>query len=95
MLPQLETITLDCAVDCFDHILFHLLDELLKPEVWNLDIFGMSETRMRACGLLCKIFLHYLPRLMRSRELARVWSKILQYIYFYTDAGGEEFLVLF
>ncbi|KAJ3227008.1 GDP/GTP exchange factor for ARF [Clydaea vesicula] len=72
LLPELERTTLDCSVDCFDNVLFPLLDELLKDEVCRLDPFGMDETRMRGCGLLCKIFLHYLSRLQGNKEeLAR------------------------
>ena len=42
----------------FDVVLFPLLDQLLKPDICKgFDSIGMDEIRMRASGLLCKIFL--------------------------------------
>jgi len=53
--------------DLFNSILFPTLNELLKPEVFQRDPSNesgsMQETRIRACNLLCKVFLHYLNRL--------------------------------
>ncbi|UZJ57201.1 hypothetical protein CBS101457_006521 [Exobasidium rhododendri] len=53
--------------DLFNSILFPTLNELLKPEVFQRDPSNesgsMQETRIRACNLLCKVFLHYLTRL--------------------------------
>lgn len=53
--------------DLFHSILFPTLNELLKPEVFQKDPStesgSMQETRIRACNLLCKVFLHYLNRL--------------------------------
>ena len=53
--------------DLFHSVLFPTLHELLKPEVFQRDPSNesgsMQETRIRACNLLCKVFLHYLTRL--------------------------------
>lgn len=84
---------LDCWVDSFENVLFPLLDELLKPEVFRLDAAGMDETRMRAAGLLSKIFLQYLNRLARWMELPHLWEKILQYMIKYMQSGSGDFLV--
>ncbi len=84
---------MDCWVDSFENVLFPLLDELLKPEVFRLDAQGMDETRMRAAGLLSKIFLQYLHRLARWMELPHLWQKILQYMVKYMQSGTGEFLV--
>ncbi|KAI9005729.1 hypothetical protein DFJ74DRAFT_691912 [Hyaloraphidium curvatum] len=93
--PELEQASgdkLDCWVDSFENVLFPLLDELLKPEVFRLDAAGMDETRMRAAGLLSKIFLQYLNRLSRWMELPHLWERILQYMVKYMQSGTGEYL---
>ena len=47
----------------FTEVLFPLILRLLKPEVYQIDPAGMSETRVQAATLLCKIFLRYLDLL--------------------------------
>jgi brefeldin A-resistance guanine nucleotide exchange factor 1 len=44
----------------FSEVLCPLVTQLLKPEVYQSDPLGMSETRVRAADLLSKVFLHYL-----------------------------------
>ncbi|KAL1798571.1 hypothetical protein ACET3X_002608 [Alternaria dauci] len=44
----------------FSEVLIPLITQLLKPEVYQSDPLGMSETRVRAATLLSKVFLHYL-----------------------------------
>ncbi|OUM69181.1 hypothetical protein PIROE2DRAFT_2875 [Piromyces sp. E2] len=78
--------------DCFDNVLFPLLEELLKKEVYNLDPSGMDETMARASDLMCKIFLHYFSKI-NAKELERIWSDILQYLCRYLVAAKSEFLV--
>ncbi|ORX61066.1 Sec7-domain-containing protein [Piromyces finnis] len=77
--------------DCFDNVLFPLLEELLKKEVYNLDPSGMDETMARASDLMCKIFLHYFSKI-NAKELERIWSDILQYLCRYLLAAKSEFL---
>lgn len=43
----------------FTDVLFPLLTQLLKPEVWHSDPAGMGETRLQAAVLCCKAFLRY------------------------------------
>lgn len=93
LLPELAATTLDCATDCFDNVIFPLLDELLKPEVCRLDSIGMEETRMRATGLLSKTFLHYFPSLFKKRDFLRLWGRILNYINRYMKVAESEYLV--
>ncbi|RMD42675.1 hypothetical protein DV735_g2423, partial [Chaetothyriales sp. CBS 134920] len=47
----------------FTEVLFPLVLRLLKPEVYQSDVVGMSETRIQAATLLCKIYLRYLDLL--------------------------------
>jgi len=77
--------------DCFDNVLFPLLEELLKKEVYNLDPSGMDETMARASALMCKIFLHYFSKI-NAKELERIWSDILQYLCRYLVAAKSEYL---
>lgn len=65
----------------FTRVLFPVLNELLKPEVFRRDPNGpngMQETRMRCCALLSKAFLHYLAQLSDESEFKK------------EDANGEE-----
>ena len=50
----------------FDRVLFPVLDELLKPQVYERDPGAMAETRLRAATLLCKVFLQYVVRLVEK-----------------------------
>ncbi|KAF2273587.1 Sec7-domain-containing protein [Westerdykella ornata] len=64
-------------VAIFTEVLFPLITELLKPEVYQSDPMGMSETRVRAATLLSKVFLHYLVMLSESEDLLDLWLKII------------------
>ncbi|KXS16367.1 Sec7-domain-containing protein [Gonapodya prolifera JEL478] len=81
------------SIDCFENVIFPLLDELLKLEVFRMDPAGMDETRMRAVGLLSKVFLQSLPQLSRWSEFQHLWTRILEYILMFLDgAGHTEYL---
>lgn len=56
----------------FDRVLFPVLDELLKPQVYE----GMAEARTRTATLLCKVFLQYVVRL-KSAEVGGLFVKVL------------------
>ncbi|KAI9759743.1 MAG: hypothetical protein M4579_002128 [Chaenotheca gracillima] len=61
----------------FGEVLFPLILRLMKPEVYQSDPVGMSETRVQAATLLCKIFLHYLVLLSEWDGMLDLWLKIL------------------
>ncbi|OCL13855.1 Sec7-domain-containing protein [Glonium stellatum] len=61
----------------FGEVLFPLITQLLKPEVYQSDPVGMSETRVRASTLLCKVFLHYLVMLSEWEGMLDLWLKII------------------
>ncbi|KAF1943055.1 Sec7-domain-containing protein [Clathrospora elynae] len=61
----------------FSEVLVPLITQLLKPEVYQSDPLGMSETRVRAATLLSKVFLHYLVLLSGTDELLDLWLKII------------------
>ncbi|OCF31102.1 Sec7 domain-containing protein [Kwoniella heveanensis BCC8398] len=64
--PQLLSGDESTLPTIFDRVLFPVLEELLKPQVYERDPRGMSETRLKAATLLCKIFLQYVVRLVES-----------------------------
>ncbi|GBB94028.1 hypothetical protein RclHR1_02280001 [Rhizophagus clarus] len=77
----------------FDVVLFPLLDQLLKPDICKgFDSIGMDEIRMRASGLLCKIFLHYLNRLIEWGGLISLWCQILDVMERYMTTGDNDSL---
>ena len=61
----------------FGEVLFPLISRLLRPEVYQTDPVGMSETRVQASRLLCNIFLHYLVLLSEWDGMLDLWLKIL------------------
>jgi len=61
----------------FEEVLFPLIQRLLKPEVWQQDPVGMSETRVQAATLLCKVFLSYLVLLSEWDGMLELWCRIL------------------
>ena len=64
--------------EIFNRVIFPLLDELLKPQVYQRDPQGMSETRLRASALLCKAFMHFEVRENSSKADIRIlWIQIL------------------
>ncbi|KAJ3033358.1 GDP/GTP exchange factor for ARF [Rhizophlyctis rosea] len=94
--PELESTSSspETWADVFENVLFPLLDELLKTDVGNLDPSGMDETRMRASALLCKIFLQYLPRLVKGgpQVVVPVWGRVLEYVRRYLGTGGTDYV---
>ncbi|KAJ6606553.1 hypothetical protein DFH09DRAFT_1242048 [Mycena vulgaris] len=64
--------------EIFNRVIFPLLDELLKPQVFNRDPRGMPETRLRASALLCKAFMHFEVRDSQAKADIRIlWIQIL------------------
>jgi brefeldin A-resistance guanine nucleotide exchange factor 1 len=77
----------------FDEVLFPLIFRLLKPEVYSTDPIGMSETRVQAATLLCRIFLHYLPLLSLWEGMLELWLKILDIMDRLMNSGQGDSLV--
>lgn len=75
--PDLASETHSEWTAIFSEVLFPLINQLLKPEVYSADAQGMSETRVQAAQLLCKIFLHYLTLLSEWNGVLELWSRIL------------------
>jgi len=68
----------DQVDEIFNRVVFPLLDELLKPQVFLRDPRGMSETRLRASALLCKAFMHFEVRDNRPQvDIRLLWIQVL------------------
>ncbi|KAF1347875.1 hypothetical protein BDV97DRAFT_298439 [Delphinella strobiligena] len=76
----------------FSQVLFPLIHQLLKPEVYQTDPKGMSETRVEAAQLLCKIFLHYLVLLSEWEGMHDLWMDILDIMDRLMNSGQGDTL---
>lgn len=79
----------------FSGVLFPLIHQLLKPEVYQTDPIGMSETRVQSAQLLCKIFLHYLVLLSEWEGMHDLWLEILDIMDRLMNSGQGDTLVSF
>lgn len=77
----------------FGEVLFPLILRLLKPEVFSSDRDGMSETRVQAASLLCKVFLQYLVLLSEWEGMLDLWLKIIDILDRLMNSGQGDSLV--
>lgn len=77
----------------FGEVLFPLIHRLLKPEVFSSDKDGMSETRVQAASLLCKVFLQYLVLLSEWDGMLDLWLKIIDILDRLMNSGQGDSLV--
>lgn len=83
----------DAWTAIFDEVLFPLITRLLKPEVYSTDPVGMSETRVQAATLLCRIFLHHLVQLTKWDGMLDLWLRILDIMDRLMNSGQGDSLV--
>ncbi|KAF9869222.1 Sec7 domain-containing protein [Colletotrichum karsti] len=76
----------------FGEVLFPLIHKLLKPEVFSSDPVGMSEMRVQAASLLCKVFLQYLVLLSKWDEMLDLWVKIIDIMDRLMNSGQGDSL---
>jgi golgi-specific brefeldin A-resistance guanine nucleotide exchange factor 1 len=77
----------------FGEVLFPLILKLLKPEVFSSDRDGMSEMRVQAASLLCKVFLQYLVLLSTWDGMLDLWVKIIDIMDRLMNSGQGDSLV--
>jgi brefeldin A-resistance guanine nucleotide exchange factor 1 len=77
----------------FGEVLFPLIFQLLKPEVFSSDRDGMSETRVQAASLLCKVFLQYMVLLSQWDGMLDLWLKIIEIMDRLMNSGQGDSLV--
>ncbi|WEW60968.1 GDP/GTP exchange factor for ARF [Emydomyces testavorans] len=90
--PELASTDHKEWVAIFGEVLFPLILRLLKPEVYQSDPVGMSETRVQAATLLCKIFLHYLVLLSEWDGMLDLWLRILDILDRMLNSGQGDSL---
>ncbi|THH01721.1 hypothetical protein EW026_g1024 [Hermanssonia centrifuga] len=76
--------------ELFNRVLFHLLDELVKPQVFLRDPMGMSETRLRASALLCKAFMHLEAREGQNADIRVLWIQVLDLLDRYMNIDRRD-----
>ena len=79
----------------FGEVLFPLIRKLLRPEVFSSDRDGMSETRVQAASLLCKVFLQYLVLLSKWDGMLDLWLQIIDILDRLMNSGQGDSLVCF
>ena len=77
----------------FSSVLFPLIHRLLKPEVFSSDRDGMSEMRVQAASLLCKVFLQYLVVLSEWEGMLDLWIKVIEIMDRLKNSGQGDSLV--
>lgn len=84
----------DQIEEIFNRVVFPLVDELLKPQVFLRDVRGMPETRLRASALLCKAFMHFEVRENRSQvDIRLLWVQVLDLLDRLMNIDKKEQLV--
>jgi brefeldin A-resistance guanine nucleotide exchange factor 1 len=67
--------------DIFNRVVFPLLDDLLKPQIFQRDPLGMTETRLHASTLLCKTFMRFEVRESQSQaDIRLLWIETLDFL---------------
>jgi brefeldin A-resistance guanine nucleotide exchange factor 1 len=88
--PELATPEHDEWTNIFGEVLFPMVNVLLKPETYQSDPLGMSETRVQAAQLLSRIFLHYL--VLRGEgeydPVLDLWTRILAIMDRFLNSGA-------
>jgi brefeldin A-resistance guanine nucleotide exchange factor 1 len=78
-------------ISIFSRVLFPVVDELLKPQIYNQDPPSMEETRLRASALLCKAFLQYLvPLSERPDRLVEIFLKTVDLMERFMRTGSRQ-----
>ncbi|KAF5661854.1 GEA2-GDP GTP exchange factor [Fusarium heterosporum] len=76
----------------FGKVLFPLITQLLKPEVFLSDRDGMSEMRVQSASLLCKVFLQYMVLLSEWDGMLDLWIKIIDIMDRLMNSGQGDSL---
>ncbi|KAK3318569.1 hypothetical protein B0H66DRAFT_557713 [Apodospora peruviana] len=90
--PELTSKDHEEWTSIFGEVLFPLIMRLLKPEVFSSDRDGMSETRVKAASLLCKVFLQYLVLLSQWEGMLNLWLKIIEIMDRLMNSGQGDSL---
>ena len=78
-------------IDCFDIVLFPMLDDLCKLEA--AEATGNGDTFMRACAMVTKVFLTFSPPLAAQAEYPRIWRDILGFVSKIISSISEDLVI--
>ncbi|CAG9864708.1 unnamed protein product [Phyllotreta striolata] len=92
LVHDLQTLTPREWEQCFRRVLFPLMNYLLQS-AGTRDAVSTEETRIRAAGVLSKVFLHHLAPLSSLQSFADLWSTVLELMDGYMHADGSELLL--
>jgi len=93
MIPELDLLQNQELWQCFNEVLFPLLEDLLSPDPFLRDPMGAEETRLRASSLLGKLFLQSLKKLCVRDDFTFLWLRVLDFINKYMHAEQSSVLV--
>ena len=95
MLLGQQAVLEDTQVEAiFNKVLFPFIDDLLKPQVFQLDPRGMPETRLRASALLCKVFMQYeVNDAAKQKDIRLLWIEVLDLLDRLMNADKRDQLV--
>lgn len=79
--------------DVFNRVVFPLLDELLNPQTYQRDPFGIPETRLRSCALLCKVFMQLQVKEQVGAGFSVLWIQIVDLLDRLMNADRTDQLV--
>lgn len=91
LVHDLQTLTGPEWEQCFQRVLFPLLNFLLQPIAPKNNVL-MEETRMRAATVLSKVFLHHLTPLLSLTTFSNLWLLILDFMDKYMHADESDLL---
>ena len=78
----------------FDQVVLPLMDNLFQPQVIRRDPRGISETRLRASVLLCKVFIQLeVNDEAKEKDIRPLWTEILDILDKLMNADRRDQLV--
>lgn len=93
MLPDLAALAPEQKAACFHLLVFPLLDNLLASPVAAADLQGgegLEEVRIRACNMMCKLFLHDLAALAQRSDFVALWMRVIDYVQRYIALNSDQ-----
>lgn len=91
LVHDLQTLSGPEWEQCFQRVLFPLLNYLLQP-VSTRNKVTIEETRMRAATVLSKVFLHHLTPLLSLSTFSNLWLVILDFMERYMHVDQSDLL---
>ena len=78
--------------DCFNHVLYPLLSNLLQMHNNNVEIKFLEESRIRTITFVSKIYLHHLNLLSTIDNYHQLWLTLLDFMQKFMYVDNSELL---